>query len=135
MILLTAFISTSQISVETKLDKSIEEVRQGRKGGSIVWLQTVDSLSADDRAAWRAIRIELEDIGISVAAFEAKRYFILKWFVRIVATGAFDENYSDEESNYNDEQALRSLSCDAVVKSDVVGRMVALRMHACRMNF
>ncbi len=135
MILLTAFISTSQISVETKLDKSIEEVRQGRKGGSIVWLQTVDSLSADDRAAWRAIRIELEDIGVSVAAFEAKRYFILKWFVRIVATGAFDENYSDEESNYNDEQALRSLSCDAVVKSDVVGRMVALRMHACRMNF
>lgn len=71
----------------------------------------MDSLSADDRVAWRTIRKELEATGISVAAFQANRNFIFKWFVRAVATGAFDEqqeHYIDKESNYNDEQNLRS---------------------------
>lgn len=108
---LTAFISTFQISVETKLDKFIEEFRQGKMEGSIVSLQTVDSLSADDRAVWRTIRKELEEIGISVAAFDANRNFIFDWFARAVETGAFeeqDEHGIDEESNYSDERASRS---------------------------
>lgn len=109
--LLTAFLSTSQVSVESKLDKFIEEFRQGRREGSIVSLQTVDSLSADDRAVWRTIRKELEEIGISVAAFDANRNFILDWFVHAVETGAFEEQNGhnvDEESNFSDEQESRS---------------------------
>ena len=74
--ILTAFISTSQISVETKLEKFIEEFHQGKKEASIVSLQIVDSLSADDRVLWRTIHKELEEIGISVAAFDANRNFI-----------------------------------------------------------
>lgn len=108
---LTAFISTSPISVETKLDKFIEEFRQGKREGSIVSLQTVDSLSADDRAVWRTIRKELEEVGISVAAFDANRNFIFDWFARAVEMGAFeeqDEHGIDEESNYSDERASRS---------------------------
>ncbi len=109
--ILTAFISTSQISVENKLDKFIEEFRQGKRESSIVSLQTVDSLSVDDRAAWRTIRKELEEIGISVAAFEANRNFIFDWFVRTVETGAFEEENGhsiDDEVNDSDEQESRS---------------------------
>lgn len=104
--MLTAFISTSQISVETKLDKFIEEFRQGKREASVASLQTADSLSADDRALWRTIRKELEEIGISVAAFDANRGFIFDWFVRAVETGAFEEQNEhgiDEESSDSDE--------------------------------
>ena len=109
--LLTAFIGTSQFSVETKLDRFIDEFRRGRREGSIVSLQTVDSLSADDRAVWRTIRKELEEIGISVAAFDANRNFILDWFVHAVEIGAFEEQNKhsvDEDSNFGDEQESRS---------------------------
>lgn len=105
--ILTAFISTSQVSVEIKLDKFIEEFRQGKKETSIISLQTVDSLSANDRAVWRSIRKELEEIGISLAAFEANRDFIFDWFVRAFETGAFEEERRhglDDESSGSDEQ-------------------------------
>ena len=107
--MLAAFISTSQVSIEAKLDKFIEEFHQGKKEGSVVSLQTVDSLSAGDRAVWRTIRKELENIGIGVAAFDANRNFIFDWFVRAVETGAFEEqNGSDvddeNENDYRDEQ-------------------------------
>ena len=109
--MLTAFIGTSQVSVETKLDKFIEGFRQGKTEASIVSLHTVDSLSTDDRAVWRTIRKELEEIGISVAAFDANRTFIFDWFVRAVETGAFEEQNEhgiDEESSYGDEQEFWS---------------------------
>ena len=107
--ILTAFISTSQISVETKLEKFVGEFHQGKKEASIV--QTVDSLSADDRAVWRTICKELEEVGISVAAFDANREFIFDWFIRAVETGAFkeqNEDNSDEESNLSDGRESQS---------------------------
>ena len=55
--------STSQTSVEQKLDKLISDFQQGKRAPSVVSLQTVDSLDPDDKEAWRAIRKELEDIG------------------------------------------------------------------------
>lgn len=113
--LLTAFISTSQVSVVTKLDKFIEEFRQGKRETSIVSVQTVDSLSADDRAVWRTIRKELEEIGISVAAFDANRNFIFDWLVRAVEAGTFEEQSApdiDDESQYSDKQACESSEAD-----------------------
>lgn len=74
--ILTAFISAPQISVETKLDRFIEEFHYGKKEASTVSLQSMDSLSANDRAVWRTIRKDLRKIGISVAAFDANRDFI-----------------------------------------------------------
>lgn len=117
--MLAAFISTSQITVENKLDSFIEEFRQGRRETSVVSLQTVDSLSADDRAVWRTIRKELEDMGISVAAFDANRNFIYDWFVRAVETGAFEErieNGVDEESSHSEEE--ESWSSDGQNRQD-----------------
>ena len=54
----------------------------------------MDSLSAEDRLIWRTIRKELEDIGITVAAFEENRDFILRWLSHAVETGAFEEQYA-----------------------------------------
>lgn len=83
--------STSQTSVEQKLDKLISDFQQGKRAPSVVSLQTLDSLDADDKEAWRTIRKELEDIGISVAAFDANKDFIFEWFSNAVDTGAFQE--------------------------------------------
>ena len=40
---------------------------------------------------WRAIRRELDDIGISVAAFDANKEFIMEWFRTAIINGFFDE--------------------------------------------
>lgn len=89
--LMLLLLSTSQTSVEQKLDKLISDFQQGKRAPSVVSLQTVDSLDPDDKEAWRTIRKELEDIGISVAAFDANKDFIFEWFSNAVDTGAFQE--------------------------------------------
>ena len=104
--LLTAYINTSQMSVETKLDKFIEEFRQGSKESSIISLQTIGSLSADDRVVWRKIRKQLEEIGIDLAAFEANRDFIFIWLKRAVETGAFDEQIPHDIVEQNKDSKL-----------------------------
>ncbi|KAL2043902.1 hypothetical protein N7G274_003422 [Stereocaulon virgatum] len=89
--MLTAFVSTSQPSVELKLDKLLRDVRDGRREPSIASRQTVDSLTPNDKETWRAIRKELEDIGITIAAFDANKDFIFSWFTNAVPSGAFQE--------------------------------------------
>jgi hypothetical protein len=59
---------------------------------------TVDSLSMDERQTWRAIRKELEDIGITVTAFEANKDFVFEWFTKAVASGAFEERSLNDPS-------------------------------------
>lgn len=87
--------------VELKLDDFIKEFRQGKREGSVLSLQTVDSLTTDERAVWRSIRKELEGIGITTAAFEANHDFIFDWFVHAAEIGAFEEQdpafYDDAE--------------------------------------
>lgn len=59
----------------------------------------MDSLNTEDRVSWRTIRKELEEIGISVAAFEANWDFIMSWLSHAIKTGAFQEqNASGSES-------------------------------------
>lgn len=77
----------------------LQEFRDGKHEGSIVSTQTVNSLSIDERQAWRAIRKELEDIGICVAAFDANKDFIMNWFKAAISTGAFEEQPADDESD------------------------------------
>jgi len=89
--------STSQIIVERKLNKLIQDYQNGKHEGSIMTVATVESLSVDDKQTWRAIRKELEDIGVSVAAFDANRSFILDWFRNALVTGAFEEQGPVEE--------------------------------------
>ena len=81
--------------MEAKLDEILREFRKGHREGSIISVQTIDSLSNADRKLWRSIRKELEDIGLSVAAFDANKEFIFSWLKRAMADGAFEEEAED----------------------------------------
>ena len=70
-------------------------------------IQTVDSLDPDDKEAWRTIRKELEDIGISVAAFEANKDFIFEKIYSAVNAGEFEEQAVSDTGEFQ-EQALSS---------------------------
>jgi hypothetical protein len=75
----------------------LQEFRDGKRQGSVVSNQTLDSFDDDDeKQNWRTIRKELEDIGITVEAFEANRDFIFEWFTKAVANGAFEEQSLDD---------------------------------------
>jgi len=89
--LLIHSFSTSQVAVEKQLEALLREYREGRRESSIASTRTVESLSLDEKQAWRAIRKELEDIRITVAAFDANKDFIIDWFAKAVASGSFQE--------------------------------------------
>lgn len=76
----------------------MQEFRDGKHEDTIVSTQTVDSLSVDERQAWRAIQKELQDVGISVAAFEANE-FIVNWFKTAINTGGFEEQTVEDGSS------------------------------------
>jgi hypothetical protein len=58
----------------------------------------MDTLSTNDKEVWCTIRKELEDIGITVAAFNANKEFIFKWFLGAIECGAFEEQASDNST-------------------------------------
>jgi hypothetical protein len=97
--MLTAKSSTSQVNVEKKLDDFLEEFRGGKRRDSIISRQTVESLSIHEKETWRTIRKELEDIGITVADFDANKAFIYEWFTKSLASGAFKEQLLDGHSD------------------------------------
>jgi hypothetical protein len=41
--------------------------------------QTIDTLCKDEKEVWRTIRKELEEIGITVTAFDANKDLIFEW--------------------------------------------------------
>ena len=50
----------------------------------------------NDKHAWYTIRKELEDIGITVAAFDANKDLIFHWFTNAIANRAFEERPFDD---------------------------------------
>ena len=77
--------------MEQKLKILVEEYQKGKHEASLLSNETIDSLSANDRVTWREIRKKLDEIGISVTAFDANREFILGWLVQAADSGAFNE--------------------------------------------
>ncbi len=73
------------------METLLKDFQLGRRQGSIISVQTVDSLTKGDRAVWRAIRKELETIGITANEFEANRNLIFDWFKHAVNRGASEE--------------------------------------------
>jgi len=88
--------SASQANVEKKLNDFLQEFKEGKREGSVISIQTTDTLSMNDKQLWRTIRKELEDIGITVVAFDANKNFIFQWFVNAIANGAFEERSFDD---------------------------------------
>ena len=81
--------------MEAKLDELLMEDRKDQWEGSVISEQTTDSLSTAEKEVWRSIRKELEDIGLSVAAFDANKDFIFSWLMKAIANGAFEEQAED----------------------------------------
>jgi hypothetical protein len=81
----------SEVFVQQRLKQVIQEFKDGRREGSIVSTQTIESINMEDKETWRTIRKELEEIGISVAAFDANKGFIMSWFKEAIESGAFEE--------------------------------------------
>ena len=59
---------------------------------SVVSIQSIESLSANDKSAWRQMRKELEDVGIPTSLFLQHRNFIIGWFRAAIARGDFPED-------------------------------------------
>ncbi|KAK2789307.1 hypothetical protein FQN53_002149 [Emmonsiellopsis sp. PD_33] len=93
--MLNTFITISQFAVRKKLDRYLSRRRSKRE--SFLSEETVDSLPLDEKVTWRMIRKELEDIGITVAAFDANKEFILNWFAEAVEAGDFQPNALDPD--------------------------------------
>lgn len=98
----------------------LQEFRDGQHEGSVVSTQTVDSLSTDDRQAWRAIRKMLKDIGISIAAFDANKDFIVNWFKTAMETGAFEGESAEEDGSGSILLADDSIQSSGNTEPDIV---------------
>jgi hypothetical protein len=72
-----------------KINKFIEEVSTGKRESSVVSTDTVESLSMDEKEAWRLLRKELEDIGITPHLFTTYRELIIIKFKDAVDAGDF----------------------------------------------
>lgn len=97
----------SQVVVEQKLRKLVHEFQKGKRESSVFSRETIDSLSDEQRRDWREIRKSLEEIGISVQAFNANKAFIMNFLWNAVVSGELQE--SDRKSEAvptNSEPAL-----------------------------
>lgn len=81
--------------MQKKLELFLDDFRDGKHKSSIVSTRKY-SLYKDGRQAWRAIREELQDFGISIAAFDVNKDFIVNWFNTAISTGAFEDEMAEE---------------------------------------
>ncbi|MCJ1354949.1 MAG: hypothetical protein MMC33_004939 [Icmadophila ericetorum] len=88
ILLLNTFWSTCQYTVARKLERYREDFENEKDTASIFTVETINSISMEDRQTWRDIRKGLEDVGITVAAFDNNREFILQWFKEMFNTDA-----------------------------------------------
>lgn len=86
--------------LERKLDKLVAEIRAGKRQGSVISTQSLESLSTDEKSLWRELRHEMEDVGISTAVIMDRKEFIIEWFKTAIAQGGLDEigDLSDDEN-------------------------------------
>ncbi|KAL9618016.1 MAG: hypothetical protein Q9160_007205 [Pyrenula sp. 1 TL-2023] len=88
--LLTCLIyRNTQVVVEQKLRKLLVEFQTGKRENSAFSRETIDSISDDRRRDWREIRKALEEIEVSIEAFNANEAFIIKFFRIAIASGHF----------------------------------------------
>jgi hypothetical protein len=62
----------------------LDELRDGKRDGSVVSRHTTGSLSLDEKEAWRQLRKELESVGISPTLFTQHRELIIDTLRKII---------------------------------------------------
>lgn len=91
-------VSSSNARLEEKLNTLITEIRSGKREGSVISIETVDSITRNDREAWDAFRKELEDVGVSSSIIVERRQFLILWLQEAVAAGRLEEDSPGHES-------------------------------------
>lgn len=91
--------SSSHARLENKLNLLIDEIRAGKREGSVISTKTFDSAARNDQETWEALRRELEDIGISPSIIVEKRQFIIAWFREAIVAKKFEEDTSSDDPN------------------------------------
>lgn len=85
------------------MQKFVDDVRHERRPeGSIMSRITVDSLLPDEREAWRQLRKELENTGITPELFKAHQSFITKTLRDAANAGTFGGNHEECEDALSD---------------------------------
>jgi hypothetical protein len=85
--------------INQKLDTFIDEVRTGKREGSVVTNRTTGSLSADEKEAWRQLRKELESVGITPALFNQHRELVIERLLKAIDDGNLVEDIGEELSD------------------------------------
>ena len=93
------FSRSSNARLENKLNLLVAEIRSGKREGSVVSTQTLDTIAQNDKETWESLRRELEDVGISAEVITEKRQFIVTWFQEAVAVGKLEEAASSDDDD------------------------------------
>ncbi|KAL8838029.1 MAG: hypothetical protein Q9170_002310 [Blastenia crenularia] len=102
-------VESVKITVHIRLQRYLDEYQKGHRDGSVV---SSHSISSKDKVIWREIRKKLEEVGVgvTVAAFNSKKAFIVRWFKANVEAGAFEDR---DETNKPNERAVSATVTDA----------------------
>jgi hypothetical protein len=92
-------ISSSQRTINKKLDRLLKEVRAGHREGSCVSVQTVDSINTTE--TWKDLRRELESVGITTSAINENQDYIISWFQNAISKGLLQEEHPCTELSTN----------------------------------
>lgn len=87
----------SQQQLERKLAQFIAEVREGRRQGSVLSLDRVDSAPMEDDALWSQLCLELENAGIPITTLREQKDWVISWFKKALLSGALQKETAPDE--------------------------------------
>jgi len=100
----------------------IDEVRTGKREGSVVSTQTVGSPSADQKEAWRQLRKELESVGITPVLFEKHRIVIIATLEKAIReeglAGDIPDTYDSCDSSGSGQEDLELSTPPAISSAE-----------------
>lgn len=113
--------ASSHARLEQKLNLLISEVRAGKREGSVVSTTTFESVdNQSDRQIWKALRRDLEDVGILPDVIVKKRSFIVAWFRDAIAAGRLEEDSPSGDDDDDDDDDRRIVgSQTATIQTDM----------------
>jgi hypothetical protein len=91
------------------LQKFMDEVRTGKREGSVVLTHSVDSLLYKEKLAWQILRKELEDVGTTPHLFEKYKELNSKTLRDAIESDTLQE-LPDKESDTESSPQTRSAS-------------------------
>lgn len=119
------WLSTSQVVVEKRLKSIMRDFQDGRREGSVITSKTVESMSVEDKETWREIKNELEEAGITLAALNLNKDFIINWLKENSTIGAPDVDMSMDQQSEGSTDALNRAFSSAEFSSAPSSRHIS----------